>query len=111
MANDRDTTTGTASGLSFGLGLLAGAAIGVGLGLLFAPRTGAALRRDIARRARHLQDEAAGGYERVAEAAGDLADRGRDAAQRARTAVATGIREARRYANDVADTAASRFDG
>ena len=46
-------------GIEFGLGLLAGAAIGIGLGLLFAPKEGAALRRDISRRAREWQDEAA----------------------------------------------------
>ena len=45
-------------GVGLGIGLLAGAAIGIGLGLLFAPKEGAALRRDIARRARELQDEA-----------------------------------------------------
>jgi gas vesicle protein len=104
MADDRNTTA-PASGVAFGLGLVAGAAIGVGLGLLFAPKSGAALRRDLARRARDLQDDASEQYERVTEAAGELADRGRDVAQRAKTAVATGIREARRYAVDVADAA------
>jgi gas vesicle protein len=38
-----------ASGMStFGLGLLCGAAVGAALGLLFAPKNGAALRRDVA---------------------------------------------------------------
>lgn len=104
MADDRNTTA-PASGVAFGLGLVAGAAIGVGLGLLFAPKSGASLRRDLARRARDVQDDASEQYERVTEAANELADRGRDVAQRAKTAVATGIREARRYAVDVADAA------
>ena len=111
MTNDRTNDAARHSGLSFGLGILAGAAIGVGLGLLFAPKSGAALRREISRRARDIQDDATTQYERATEAAGDLADRGRDVAQRARTAVNTGIREARRYANDLADTAASRLEG
>lgn len=109
MANDHNDGAGRSS-VAFGVGLLAGAVIGVGLGLLFAPKEGAALRRDIARRARDLRDEADEQYGRVAEAAGDLAGRGRDVAQRARTAVATGIREARRYANDAADAAADALD-
>jgi gas vesicle protein len=111
MTDGRDNTAGRASGLSVGLALVAGAAIDVGLGLLFAPKSGAALRRDIARRAREIQDGAADQYERAAEAAHDLAGRGRETAQRARAAVATGIREARRYANDVADAAADTLDG
>ena len=99
------------SGLTFGLGLLAGAVIGVGLGLLFAPKEGAALRRDIAGRARDLRDDANEQFDRVAGAASGAAERGRDVAQRARTAVATGIREARRYASDIAGAAADGFDG
>jgi|KBSSwiStaDraftv2_1062776.scaffolds.fasta_scaffold296635_2 gas vesicle protein len=105
MATEHDGRT-TGSGAAFGFGLLAGAIIGVGLGLLFAPKGGAALRRDISRRARDIRDEANEHYDRVTEAAGELADRGRDVAQRARTAVTTGIREARRYASDVVDAAA-----
>jgi gas vesicle protein len=104
MADDRYINAST-SGSAFGLGLVAGAAIGVGLGLLFAPKSGAALRRDITRRAREFQDEASDQYERVTEAANAVADRGRDVAERAKSAVATGLREARRYAGDVAEAA------
>src|SRR5690242_1578442 len=100
MADDR---SGMVS--AFAAGLIAGAAIGVGLGLLFAPKSGAALRRDVARRARDLQDAASDQYERASDTAGEWASRGRDAADRAKSAVATGIREARRYANDMADGA------
>ena len=39
-------------GVGLGIGLLAGAAIGIGLGLLFAPKEGAALRREGLTRAR-----------------------------------------------------------
>jgi gas vesicle protein len=100
--HDLDTRTGT-SGAAFVLGLLAGTAIGVGLGLLFAPKEGADLRRDIAKRARDLRDDAGEQIDRVTEAADDLVERGRDVAQHARSAVSSGIREARRHGTDVAD--------
>ena len=108
MAQNQDFNSGTGfSGAAFALGLLAGAAIGVGLGLLFAPKEGAALRRDIAKRARDLGEDAGQQIDRVTEAADELVERGRDVAQRTRRAVSTGIREARRYgagvAADVAD--------
>lgn len=110
MAQGQDLNGNGASGVAFALGLLAGAAIGVGLGLLLAPKEGAALRRDIARRARDLREETSEQVDRMTEVADDLAARGRDVAQRARTAVATGIREARRYGaeavNAVKDTEA-----
>jgi len=98
MARDQEfyRSNGT-PGVAFGLGLLAGAAIGIGLGLLFAPKEGTALRRDLAKRARDLRDEAGERLEHVTEAADGLVDRGRDVAQRARSAVETGMREARRY--------------
>jgi gas vesicle protein len=104
---DHSSSSTGPSGLAFGLGLLTGAALGVGLGLLFAPREGAALRRDIGRRAHDLRDQAGERLDHATEAADELLDRGRDLAQRARTAVATGIREARRHgagvAADIAD--------
>ena len=84
MALERDYDRSNA-GLAFGLGLVAGAMIGLGLGLLFAPKDGAALRRDLAKRARELQEDAAGWYEEAASAASDLAEKGKEAAQRART--------------------------
>ena len=90
-------------GVGLGIGLLAGAAIGIGLGLLFAPKEGAALRRDIARRARELQDEAIDQFEHAREAADKLAARGKDVADRARAAVTTGLNEARRQATAAAD--------
>ena len=104
MAQEQDFNTGTgASGVAFALGLLAGAAIGVGLGMLFAPKEGAELRRDLAKRAHDLREDAGERIERITEATDDLVGRGRDVAKRARTAVATGIREARRYGGGVAD--------
>jgi gas vesicle protein len=94
---------GSGSGIAFGVGLLAGVVIGAGLGMLLAPKDGAALRRDIARRARDLQDDAAERLERATGVVDDLTAKGRDVAQRARTAVATGVREARRHASTIGD--------
>ena len=88
MAFERDYDRGDNAGLAFGLGLVAGAMIGVGLGLLFAPKDGAAMRRDLAKRARELQEDAAGWYEEAAGVADDLVEKGKEAAQRARTAMA-----------------------
>ena len=48
------------SGIGFGLGLAAGLVLGVGVGLLMAPKEGAALRRDIADRARRFREDAEG---------------------------------------------------
>jgi gas vesicle protein len=87
MAFERDYDRSANAGLAFGLGMVAGAMIGVGLGLLFAPKDGAALRRDLAKRARELQEDAAGWYEEAASAASDLAEKGKEAAQRARTSM------------------------
>ena len=91
------------SGIAFGVGLVAGVVIGAGLGLLFAPKGGAALRRDISRRARDLQDDASEQFERASGLVDELAARGRDVAQRARSAVTTGVREARRQASKIGD--------
>ena len=106
QANEDYPSSGT-PGLAFALGVLSGAAIGVALGLLFAPKDGAAMRHDIARRSRDLRNDAGGQLDRMTAAADDLVERGRDVAQRARTAVSTGIREARRQgaaiAADLAD--------
>jgi len=83
---------GKASG--FLMGLACGAAVGAALGLLFAPKPGSELRRDIEDRAGKLRKRAERAYDDATEAIGegvshlgrfgeDLAARGRKAAQRA----------------------------
>ena len=82
----------------FVVGLLCGAAVGATLGLLFAPKTGTELRRDIAdgagklrRRAEEAYGKASDAIERGMDRASrmgedavdDLASRGRQAARRA----------------------------
>jgi gas vesicle protein len=101
---------GGSTGIGFGLGLLTGAAIGIGLGLLFAPKEGAAMRRDLAKRARDLQAEANVQFERASGVVDDLAARGKDVAERARTAVSTGLREVRKHTANVADTVSNGAD-
>jgi gas vesicle protein len=84
-------------GGSFVIGVLAGAAVGAGLALLFAPLAGAALRKQIARQAgdvaKAATDTAQDGYRRATETANDWADRGKDAIGKAREVVAKGADE------------------
>ena len=64
----------------FVVGLLTGAALGVGLGMLFAPKTGSALRSQVSRQAGSLAHQAQKGYRKAAEAAGAWAEQGKKAA-------------------------------
>jgi gas vesicle protein len=68
------------SGTAFFTGLVAGAVIGGGLGLLFAPRKGAELREQVA-------DSAASVGKTVSRTVDELTDRGRDVYARARDVV------------------------
>ena len=100
---------------TFVLGLLAGAALGAGLGMLFAPKAGSKLRRQLVERAGALADRAQEGYRKVTEDAGQWAekgheaadewtDRGRDLVGQAREAALRGVDEAQKYVHDAADT-------
>jgi gas vesicle protein len=104
MSQDHETDRKASNTvLAIGVGMVAGALVGAALGLLLAPKSGAALRRDIARRARKVQDEASDHVERVGEIAGELADRGRDIAKRAQNAVEAGLHEVRRRTDAAID--------
>ena len=65
-----------AGGGGFILGLLCGAAIGTTLGLLFAPKPGAALRRDLAQGANRLKEKASDLYSSASDAVDDFTSRG-----------------------------------
>jgi len=93
------------AGGSFLLGLLAGAVLGAGVGLLFAPRPGSETRRRVQEQARTFGDTASQAYGQASEKFSDLAGRGRETYDKARQAAQKGVDEARRYANDAADTA------
>ncbi len=84
--------------LAVGIGFVTGAAVGVAIGLLTAPKAGAALRQDLKARARDLKDAAAEQYKTAAEVASEWAEQTRDATERSRTAVVAGLREARKHA-------------
>ena len=74
MRDDRDVTVieaDSGSGLKW---FVLGAAIGAGLGILFAPQAGERTRRDLARRGRKLRAEA---EDKLEDLADDLKVRGR----------------------------------
>jgi gas vesicle protein len=94
-------------GAGFVLGLLTGATIGVGLGLLFAQKPGAELRNQLTDRANDLANQANEGYKRAAGTASEWADRGRDVFEKARGAAAKGADEAQRYVRETANSASA----
>jgi len=80
--NGRDTGHGGAG--SFALGVLMGAALGAGLALLLAPRSGREFRDDLAGRARKAKESASEGYRQGREKVGQLVGKGREAVDKAR---------------------------
>jgi gas vesicle protein len=91
----------SSSGGSFMMGLITGAVIGAGIGLLLAPKAGSALRQDLTSKAGDLA-------KRGRDLAGDLAGRGRQAGEelydQARHVASRAVDQAERYVEDVADT-------
>lgn len=81
------------SGTAFFTGLVAGAVIGGGLGLLFAPRKGSELREQVA-------DSAASVGKTVSRTVDELSDCGRDVYARARDVVARAGDEIDRVAGE-----------
>jgi gas vesicle protein len=100
---DRFENEGSGGG-SFVMGLLTGTVLGAGLGMLFAPKSGSALRNQISEQAGNIANQASDGYRRASETAGDWADRGREMYDKARDAVSRGAEEAQRYVRDAANT-------
>ena len=101
-SNDYGSSTG-----AFFTGLFAGAVIGAGLGLWFAPKAGTEMREQLAGTARDVSN-------RVSKTVNDLADRGRDVFDRAREVMNTAsdqvqqvASEASRAASNVASAASS----
>src|SRR5438552_1120450 len=91
---------------SFVLGLLTGTVLGAGLGLLFAPKAGSELRRQLSDQAGSLANQASEGYRRATNSAGEWADEGKEAGKeiygKVREAVSRGASEAQRYVRDAA---------
>jgi gas vesicle protein len=79
MGYDYDRRQADGSGGSFVIGLLTGAFLGAGLGMLLAPKAGSQLRNQLSDQAGSLGHKAADQYERVTGKAREWADRGREA--------------------------------
>jgi len=67
-------------GGSFVMGLLTGTVLGVGLGMLFAPKAGSQLRNQVSEQAGALANQAQKGYRKATENAGQWAEKGKEAA-------------------------------
>jgi gas vesicle protein len=93
-----------AQGNNFLIGVLAGAAVGVGLGLLFAPRAGSELRRQVGGLSTSLRNGASKRYrqarDRVDETIAEVTESGQEARGTAWNAVARGAQKVEAYAND-----------
>ena len=81
MNYDEETSEGSNSGMAFLTGLLAGAVIGAGVGLLCAPRKGSELREQVS-------DAASNFGKAVSKTADDVMQRGRTFYDRARDVAA-----------------------
>jgi gas vesicle protein len=92
------------SGGSFMMGLLTGTVLGAGLGMLFAPKSGTELRKNLSEQAGHVANTASEGYRRASEQAGQWAERGKDIYSKASEAVAKGADEAQKYVRDTASS-------
>lgn len=86
------------SGAGFIMGLLTGAVLGVGLGMLLAPKAGAELRGTLGARARDMSQKASEQYRHAAEMAGQWAEKGREVVGKAREAMQRSAEEGHGYA-------------
>jgi gas vesicle protein len=91
-------------GSSFVMGLLTGTVLGAGLGMLFAPKSGPELRRDLSEQAGSVANQASEGYRRASESASQWAEKGREVYNKASEAVSKGAQEAQKYVRDTANT-------
>jgi gas vesicle protein len=87
MIHEHNRADPWGSGAAFFTGLLAGAVIGTGLGLLFAPRKGSELREQFAESAANVSRTVSKTVDDLAESGRDAYQRGREVYERTRTAV------------------------
>jgi len=92
----------TEGGGGFMMGLLTGAILGAGLGMLLAPKAGTELRGALGEQARNLGNKASEQYKRANESATVWAEKGREFVDKAREAATRGAEEVRSYAGTVA---------
>ena len=93
---DTNDYGGSATGAFF-TGLFAGAVIGAGLGLWFAPKSGVEMREQISDQAKQFG-------ERASRTVNDLADRGREVFDRAREVMNTAGEQISNVASDASKT-------
>lgn len=114
MLDGHDRDNNEAGGAGFIVGLLTGAVLGVGLGMLLAPKPGSDLRGELGEQAKTFGVKASERYQRASETATVLAERGRETAtvlaergreivNQARGAVNRGAEEVRSAAGGSAD--------
>jgi gas vesicle protein len=113
MPDSHDRGCNEAGGVSFIMGLLTGTILGVGLGMLLAPKRGVDLRGELGEQARTFGAKASERYQRASETASTLAERGREIVNQAREAVNRGAEGVRTYtAGDAGTTdTPGSFDG
>src|SRR5262245_34187187 len=91
-------------GGSFVIGLLAGTAIGAGLGMLFAPKSASELRGQLSEQTKNTANAAWENHRRPSETGAEWAEKGRQTGRemynKAREAVAKGTEEAERYVRE-----------
>jgi gas vesicle protein len=86
-------------GSGFVVGLLTGTALGAGLGMLLAPKSGSEIRGHISAGANTVGRTAAENYRKAAGTASNIAEKGRGLYERARDAVSRGTEDVKRYTN------------
>jgi gas vesicle protein len=84
-------------------GFIAGAAVGVGLGMLFAPRRGSELRKQVKVQVNNLATTASTGYHRAKDTTDEWAHRGHGVYVVCRDKVAHAAHETSRYVREVTD--------
>jgi len=77
---------GDAENGGFLIGLLTGAALGAAVGLMFAPKPGTELRKELSSTTERWRQRAAESYEQASETVADMMSKGRQAAERGRKA-------------------------
>jgi gas vesicle protein len=98
MADSFDRYDDEGQGNGFMMGLLTGAVLGAGIGMLLAPKAGTELRGAIGEQARNLGSMASEQYKKASHTASGWADRGREFVDKARESVQRGVEDARGYA-------------
>jgi gas vesicle protein len=100
---------------AFMMGLLTGAVLGAGIGILLAPKAGSELRGAINEQAKNWGNTASEQYKKAADTAGTWAEQGRDMVNKARDVVVRGADGARdavvRGADQARDYASGTMGG